>query len=49
MIHQPLPPDGVHPQISSSEVVSPLPCSYGLVRQKSLVNLTNATPAFSTL
>ena len=31
MIHQLLSPDGVHPQIISSEIVSPLPCSSRLV------------------
>ena len=34
MIHKPLSPDGVHPQ---SEIVSPLPCSSGLVRHISHV------------
>ena len=49
MIHQPLSPDGVHPQIP--EIFSPLPCSHGLVRLfifsknsiLSLAPLTNAT------
>ena len=36
MIHQPFSPDRVHPQISSSEIVSPLPCSYEFVRHELL-------------
>ena len=32
MIHQPLSPDGVHPPNQFiPEIVSPLPCSFGLV------------------
>ena len=37
MIHKPLSPDGVHPPNQFvPEIVSPLPCSSGLVRHKLL-------------
>ena len=35
MIHKPLSPDGVHPPNQFvPEIVSPLPCSSGLIRHK---------------